>query len=155
MKLKQKKNAVTFLELTAVLIILSFAIPGLLMMFSEANFKSVGRETLATASLYAQELMEEIRSKSFSDPDQTPVFGLEQGETERSDFDDVDDYNGFLDNPSPTFARSVSVIFMELNLSSWQQAASPPTDYKSITVTVQDLNNSISPISLEVLVSDY
>ena len=99
--------------------------------------------------------MEEIRSKDFEDPNQTPVFGPESGESGPADYDDVDDYDGFLDNPSVNFSRSVSISFAELAAGTWQVAGSPPTNYKGITITVEEANNSVGPVKLEVLTSNY
>jgi type II secretory pathway pseudopilin PulG len=55
----------------------------------------------AVAIGLADELLAEILQAAYQDPSQTPVFGLESGEsaTLRSGFDDVDDYDGW--NYSP------------------------------------------------------
>lgn len=44
--------------------------------------------------MLANDLVSEIMSRPYEDPDQTPVFGREAGETgsSRQDYDDVDDY---------------------------------------------------------------
>ena len=48
----------------------------------------------------AKQMMEEIQSKAFEDPDQTPLFSSEGGETPpRSNFDDVDDYDNWDRSP--------------------------------------------------------
>ena len=49
----------------------------------------------------ADDLMAEILSLPYSDPNQTPTFGLETGESgaSRINYDDVDDYNSFSENP--------------------------------------------------------
>jgi hypothetical protein len=53
------------------------------------------------ALLLARQMMEEIQSKAYEDPNQTPVlFGLEPGENApRINFDDIDDYNDWDENP--------------------------------------------------------
>jgi Tfp pilus assembly protein PilV len=49
----------------------------------------------------ADDLMAEILSAPYSDPSGTAVFGLESGESNgsRAAFDDVDDYNGWTEQP--------------------------------------------------------
>jgi len=48
----------------------------------------------------ADELMAEILATDYSDPDGSPVFGLESGETApRANFDDIDDFNGWNQMP--------------------------------------------------------
>ena len=51
------------------------------------------RRTIATG--LATEMMEEILSKDFDDPDGSTVRGPEWNETSRSRFDNVDDYHGY------------------------------------------------------------
>jgi len=53
-----------------------------------------------TGLLLAEGLMAEILPCDYADPDQTPVFGPESGESgDRSAFDDVDDYDGWTGAP--------------------------------------------------------
>jgi prepilin-type N-terminal cleavage/methylation domain-containing protein len=54
-----------------------------------------------TGLLLAEELMAEVLPLAYADPDQTPVFGPETGETVtgRNAFDDVDDYAGWETSP--------------------------------------------------------
>jgi hypothetical protein len=51
--------------------------------------------------ILAEQLMAEIVQSCYKDPDGTPLFGLEAGEsgTGRLGYDDVDDYHGWLDCP--------------------------------------------------------
>ena len=65
---------------------------------------TIGRQNMNDRSvghLLAQDLMSEILPLSYQDPDGTPMFGYEAGEstTTRADFDDVDDYNGWSATP--------------------------------------------------------
>ena len=54
-----------------------------------------------TALMLAQQLMAEIQQQPYKDPGAAPLFGPELGETgaSRAAFDDVDDYNGFTEQP--------------------------------------------------------
>jgi len=51
----------------------------------------------STGLLLAEALMAEVLATDYADPDQTPVFGPEPGESGagRGGFDDVDDYHGW------------------------------------------------------------
>ena len=99
------------------------------------------------AELLGQALMAEIMSLSYADPDQTPTFGPETGEsgTTRAAFDDVDDYNNWVDDPVKAkdgtaltdgqgWRRTVAVAYVALN----DLRGTSPTDTgaKRITVTV-------------------
>jgi len=150
------KKGVTLVELIAVIIVLGLAIPTLLMLFSQVNLQSVETEGIAIGTFFAEELMEEIRSKQFEDPNQTPGFGPEGGESGRADYDDVDDFTGYSENhPSLGYSRSVSVEYAELNGNTWQQATSSPTDYKMIIILVKRTNDNAQLASLVVLVARH
>lgn len=94
----------------------------------------------------ARQLLAEIITAAYEEPNGTPVFGYEAGET-RATYDDVDDYNGLTE--SPPRARDGTP---RTDLAGWTWTASityadvdnlavdSPTDegFKRITVTVID-----------------
>lgn len=96
----------------------------------------------------ADELLDEIATRSFGEPDgDTGVLGTDSGEnpTKRSDFDDVDDYHGYSGRPaerggSPlvgfdaTWAYTVEV--KHIQVSSPQTTSMTLTGAKRITVRV-------------------
>ena len=55
----------------------------------------------AIAAGLADELITEALARAYSDPDEPPLFGPEDGEENgpRSVFDDIDDYHGWDENP--------------------------------------------------------
>lgn len=103
----------------------------------------------------AEQLMTEIMATAFADPDQTPSFGPETGESSRALFDDVDDYNGYSASP-PTardgtaltgytgWTRSVVVAFV--NPASPDVVVASST-LKKITVTVTSPTGKTTIIS--------
>lgn len=64
------------------------------------------------ALLLAQDLMAEIVGKPYEDPDQTPVFGRESGESgsQRDLWDDVDDYDA-LSNSPPEYEDGTAIAW--------------------------------------------
>jgi len=152
-----RRKSFTLVEIIAVIVILSLAIPTLLMMFTQANLNSITTESVSKASYYAEALMEEIRSKRFDENDNSPwsnSLGPDGGEVSRSDYDDVDDYNGYKDSPLSGYTRSVSVEYVKLNGTRWQSASSR-TDYKRVDVSVSRDDKIFGPVNLIVLVSGY
>ncbi len=80
-----------------------------------AVFRARGQSGDATtARLLADSLLAEILEKAYQDPDATPVFGVESGETSRALYDDVDDYAGLSETP-PKFRDGVSMS----HLTGW------------------------------------
>jgi Tfp pilus assembly protein PilV len=51
------------------------------------------------AALLAQQLLSEVLSQSYEEPDDAVAFGAEGEEAGREDFDDVDDYNAWTETP--------------------------------------------------------
>jgi hypothetical protein len=91
--------------------------------------------------------MEEITSKAYDDPVQTPLFGPEPGETSRTTFNDVDDYRAYTEplgglidvtgqlypDVDQQFSRSVSVVGSTQNVTALGGAIPGLT----ITITLQ------------------
>ncbi len=166
-KNKWRKN-ITLIELVVVLIIFALAIPVLMSLFTQTNLNVVDSEAIATATFYAEELMEEICLKRFDENESSPwssslgpdtsTLGIDgvtqENNTDHNNWDDVDDYNGYSDNPYTTYIRTVKVEYMELNGSSWQTATTS-TDYKKVTVSVSRSDSNFGPLRIVMLVSSY
>ena len=126
------KKSFTLVELILSIVILGIAVPSLLHLLSEATQTIVVSEGTATASFYAQEMMEKIKSKSFTEAD-----GLTG-----TDF------------PAPDYQRTVSIEFTKLNGSVWEPAACPPDcDYKLITVSITKTPSLA--LDLVTIISNY
>lgn len=109
----------------------------------------------AIAQHLAMALMTEILELSYADPDQTPIFGIESGETSvdgsRTAFDDVDDYHNWTESPPQRktgeiytdrtgWRRTVRVQYVaSTNLTV---TAGSDQGFKRITVIVA-LNNEV------------
>lgn len=105
--------------------------------------------------MLADGLMAEILAKSYADPDSSPQFGPEAGEssTSKANYDDVDDYQGWNESP-PQYAdgnpmpdltgwkRSVAVCWVDP--SDVSKDKSSDTGAKRITVTVQHNNVTVA-----------
>ncbi len=159
-------RGITLIEMVAVIVVLGMAIPTLLTAFSSAAWRSSRSENIADATFYAQELMEEVKSKGFDEnitPPWTKTLGPDSGET-YPNFDDIDDFNGYSDTPAAGFTRSVAVDFVRLSGSTWGSctfsgncvAATTCTScneccYKRIQVTVS--NNVTGNVTLVSVVT--
>jgi MSHA pilin protein MshD len=112
----------------------------------------------------AQSLKAEILQQDYSDPNDTPVFGIESGEstTTRADFDDVDDYNGWVSDPPEQkdgsqisdlsgWERSVTVEW--INPDDITQVMGSESNAKRVTVDVSCNNKNVA--SLVAIRSNY
>lgn len=109
-------------------------------------------------SLLAHQLMTEILTKDYEDPDGVVIFGSELPEVEggRLGFDDVDDYHMWSESPPENkdgstipdldgFARQVSVAFVNsFNLSS---TSITETGVKRIAVTITYNNAQVASLT--------
>lgn len=88
---RRAQRGVTLVELVVSIVIVAIAAGAVLGVLSRSAGRSADAMIMAQAVSIAEAYLEEISLKAYSDPD-----GLD-GETNRVDFDDVDDYNGLVD----------------------------------------------------------
>lgn len=93
------------------------------------------------ADLLARALVAEIIEQAYEEPDEVPVFGPETGDSDgntRTNFDDVDDYNGW--NASPPTAKDGTPL---PNLTGWERHVYvqyvDPDDLTKISLNEQDV----------------
>ena len=117
----------------------------------KASEKAIGRSL-------AEGLLAEIVALPYQEPSGTPGFGLETGEsaTNRVNYDDVDDYNGW--NASPPqdksgnaipgmngWTQQVSVAWVQWNNTA--TASTTETGVKRITVTILHSGRTITTLT--------
>lgn len=151
------RKGFTLIEIVLAIFIIGVALVTLLSMFSLGLKGDVFAREMTVASTLSQELMEEIKSRAFEEPDDTPVFGPETaGATQieptvataidRTLYDDVDDYDDWSRNPPEDMAgnpltdfslytRSVEVKNVA-NQDYTSEQGDGTTDSKKVTVTI-------------------
>jgi len=85
------ERGVTLIELLVSIVIVAIAASAVLGVLSRSAGRSADAMIMAQAVSIAEAYLEEISLKAYADPDGT------DGEGARTDFDDVDDYNGLTD----------------------------------------------------------
>jgi len=127
------------------------------LAMSVQRSKSSVNRTLAT--LLAEDLIEEILEQDYSDPNQTPIFGDEaqEGTSNRSDWDDVDDYDGWVASPPQNsdgvkihdarWRRQVVVQHVSPDNLNTVLADTDDSGIKRITVTVQYDDETVAEVS--------
>jgi MSHA pilin protein MshD len=157
------------LGFTLVEVVLSIVIVAVMLV---AALSTVGASRLSQqrtsqysrGQLLSESLMAEILRQDYLDPNDTPVFGIEAGESTstRADFDDVDDYNGWSENP-PVRKNGSQMA----GLSGWQrdvtvqwvdsadttQVKTFETNVKRVTVTISCNNKQVG--SLTAIKTNY
>jgi MSHA pilin protein MshD len=85
------EHGATLIELVVSIVVIAIAAGAVLGLLSRSVGRSADAMVLAQSVAIAEAYLEEILLKSYVDPD-----GVD-GETSRTDYDDVDDYNGLVD----------------------------------------------------------
>lgn len=168
-----------------IIIVVSIAIPALLILVGGEAGRGVESEIRITASNFAKQLMEEIKSKKWDQNSPIPpgtastTLGPDDGEATRAAYTDIDDFNdvdpataGCTDPVSVnnvTFTREVQVCYVKVDdlkkcvdtapaAGSCNRtiAAGSQTDYKKITVTVTaPATNWNSSVVLITVMTNY
>lgn len=88
----RRESGMTLIELVMSIVIIAIASASVLGLLAQTSGHSADAMIIAQAVSIGEAYAEEIGLQSFDDPDGS------DGETLRASFDDVDDYNGLVDN---------------------------------------------------------
>lgn len=157
------RRGFTLVEALLAAVVLAMAVTAILVPFN-AGAESERHEAILTGSVFlAGEMMEEILTKPFADPQGESSPGPEPGENSRALFDNTDDYHGYSeaqgeitsaagglpgDDAFIYLSRSVSVEYVYV---AGQDLGEPPT-FARITVTVSHQGKPV--VTLNRLVYD-
>lgn len=88
----RRERGATLIELVISIVVVAIAASAVLGLLSRSVGRSADAMVIAQAVAIAEAYVEEISLKAFADPDGA------DGEALRTEFDDVDDYDGLVDN---------------------------------------------------------
>ncbi len=136
------------------LVIIGVGFFTMLQIQGQLQTSSLKTEIMMKGTTLARSYMEIVRSKRFDEQRQPPYSTtLTAEETSESDYDDVDDYNGYAKTNLPGypgFSLSVRVFYVDPSVS-WDDKVNNPTRYKRIITTVY--NSEIDSLYLSSLIS--
>jgi MSHA pilin protein MshD len=135
-----RQSGATLIELVIAIVIIAIAAGAVLMALSTSLTHSADPMIRHQAVAIAEAYLEEISLKSFADPD-----GVD-GEASRDLYDDVDDYNGLVDNGArnqfDAAIADLSGYTVSVNVSASSALPSiASTDLFLISVTVSHASN--------------
>lgn len=142
------RRGFTIVEAALATLLVSVAMLASLTVASKTITSRARVADRVKAQQLALDLMSEILQQAYQDPNVTPVFGLEPGEspTCRAAWGDVDDYNGWTESPPQTKSGTVipdttgltrSVVVQWVDPTTMLPTTTANTGIKLITVTVQ------------------
>lgn len=151
-------RGLSLVEALAAIVILQIAVLGLIYTVTAGHAHAAYAGRSIDASQLGQAMMEEILGRAYIDPEGGVGLGPDAGESSRTAFDDIDDYNGIneaagslsdangdtLPQDMQSFTRSVTVALWDQTITD----LSTTIPGKLITVTVTDNNNQASQVTL-------
>jgi len=167
-------SGMTLLEILFTTVLLTIGTLSLFSAMAIVKKGEVDAEMVSLATVLSRDMMDEILSKAFEDPDvATGSFGREEA-LPRSNFDDVDDYDTLSENPPQSvsgtaydgtggtpndsmFTRSVTVENVpDNNFNTAVASAHGSTTSKRIIVTVSWTEKGGTPqVQLRSVVTEY
>jgi type II secretory pathway pseudopilin PulG len=163
----RKNSGFTIIEALMIIVIVSLAVPALLLVLGQGARQSALAEIAVTGTNVAQAMMEEIKSKKWDENypippgSYTAALGPEAGEGRQNctgnavgiAFDDIDDYNGYSETCTwggKSFTTSVAVCYVDpADLTTCIGLS----DYKRITVTVT--HATLGAVELVTVAANY
>ncbi|HBG93484.1 MAG: hypothetical protein A2X54_05715 [Nitrospirae bacterium GWF2_44_13] len=163
----------SLIEIIMIIIVVSIAIPALLILVGGEAGRGVEPELRITATNVAQQLMDEIMTKCWDETATTTAncggtvsysdLGIDGGETAGtlSTYDDVDDYTTggvpavVIPAGGVSYSRSVVVCYVpynDLTTTTCNTTAVLGTDYKRIAVTV---TRGDTTVTLTTVMTNY
>lgn len=162
----------TFIEVILAIVLLAIIMPGLLYVFVNTTVTASNADALPIATTLGNDLMEDIKSRKFDELDSKSAsgnwsapLGADTGEitTDKTTFDDVDDFNGWTQNfgsDFPGYNASVTVSYVASNnLNTSLTIPSPlpnswTPSYKRLEITISNGAALPSTIELATVVSE-
>lgn len=138
----------TLAEVLIASAILSFVTLGIVQAVSAGQSRTLDALKRARAQALAEVLLEEILAKPYADPEGAVDFGPDDGEAARTDFDNVDDYHGYLEAVD-TLADHAGVVY-----SNAYQSLERSVSVVAVTNSVADLGGDHTGLQVTVSVNE-
>ena len=147
-KPQRSRRGLSLVEVSVSTLLTGLIVVGALRCLATSTHAGTSTTNRTLAMLLAEDLMEEILQHAYAEPDNTVLFGVEGSEsvTERSEWDDVDDYHGWQSSPPRDhqgvpvadlhWTRSVVVEYVRASHPSVVVSNAGDTGVKRVTVVV-------------------
>ena len=168
------KKGLTLLEILLTTILLTVGTLSLFSAMAVVKKAEVDTVMITLATILARDMMDEILAKAFEDPDAAAGSFATEEALPRSNFDDVDDYDGLSENPPQSvsgvsyngaggtanysmFTRAVIVENVpQTDFNAAVPSADGSTDAKRVIVTVSWIEKGgTAQVQLGSVVTEY
>lgn len=142
------RRGFTLAEVLIAAAILSFVTLGIVQAVSAGQARTLDALKRSRAQALAEVLLEEILSKPYADPEGAAALGPDSGEATRADFDNVDDYHGYLESAG-SLADHAGALY-----STPYQSLSRSVSIAAVTNSVSALGGDHSGLQITVSVNE-
>lgn len=144
----QRCRGFSLAEVLIASAILSFVTLGIVEAVSAGQSRTLDALKRSRAQALAEALLEEILSKPYADPQGEAGFGPDTGETGRTDFDNVDDYQGYSESAG-ALADHAGAVYPNA-----YQSLERSVSIVSVTNSVADLGGDHTGLQVTVSVNE-
>ena len=128
--------------------ILSFVTIGIVQAVSAGQSRTLDALKRSRAQALAEVMLEEILAKPYADPEGDTGFGPDAGEASRADFDNIDDYHGYIESAGALADHAASAY------STDYQSLSRSVSVVAVTNSVADLGGDHAGVQVTVSVNE-
>ena len=131
------QRGVTLIELIMFIVIITVGLIGILSVMNIVTRSSADPMIRKQATAMAEAVLEEVLSKNYCDPDLVPPSCVVSREADRSQYDDIEDYNGQVIAGNVTLGGPpVLTAAYTAAIAVAPQAAISGVNMRRVTVTV-------------------
>lgn len=132
-----RARGTTIVECVVSLLVVAFMLVAALGAAGAARKTIAIADRRATAWWMADEMMTEVLAKRYGEGSGSTALGADVGERAglKADFDDVDDFNGWVESVGADWAVGVDVVWADIEAPS--KDAERESGLKRVTVTVR------------------
>ena len=153
---QRRRYGLTLIECVVAMTILPLAVTAIALAITSGQAQALEAMNRTRAAMVAEDLMEEVLALPYNDPDGASNLGPEAGESNRTKFDNADDFHGYTESagnlidatgasyPTPIqrFDRSVTCA----NTSITVTGLGNPIAGLEVTVTVSFSGNPVCTV---------
>lgn len=147
-KRSKRIQGFTLAEVLIASAILSFVTLGIVQAVSAGQARTLDALKRARAQALAEIMLEEVLAKPYADPEGATTFGPDSGESSRTDFDNIDDYHGYLESAGTLADHAGSLYPLDY------QSLSRSVSVVAVTNSVLDLGGDHTGVQVTVSVNE-
>jgi len=147
-QLRYQNAGFTLTEVLVASAILAIVTLGIVHAVTAGQARTLDALKRSRAQALAEVMLEEVLSKPYEDPEGDPGFGPDLGESARADFDNIDDYHGYLESAGALTDQAAAAYAQDY------QSLERSVAVVAVTNTVASLGGDHTGVQVSVSVNE-